>query len=60
MSMSEPYRWGGSGPSDCSGDMAKRARQYADGMSIEDILQSIVDDYAQVLERLEARDCHTD
>lgn len=51
-----PYNWGGSGPSDCSGDMAKRVRQYVDGMPMEDILQGWTDDYAKVLERMNARD----
>ena len=50
-----PYNWAGSGHGDCSGDVAKRVRQYVDGMPMEDILQGWADDYAKVLERMNSR-----
>lgn len=49
--MSEPYSWGGAGPSDCTGDIAKRARQRSAGKPIEDIMQSIAADYSQIINR---------
>lgn len=54
----KPYAWGGSAVGDCSGRMRKLAQQQQAGMSMEDMEQSMADDYRKVLDRIE--DCHAD
>ena len=56
MSISDkPYDWGGSAVGDCSGRMQKLAKQQQAGMSMEDMEQSMADDYRKVLDRMEDR-----
>ena len=48
----KPYDWGGTAAGDCSGRMQELAKQQQAGMSMEDMMQSMADDYQKVLDRM--------